>query len=86
MRYDSYHYVETRSFLSAVIESADTEHDFSTFRFWMGAQWGLGHSAGLLIMYAIFRAVGGSIDLDETGHIVDIVRTIILLSCLSFLG
>eukprot|EP00960_Hanusia_phi_P033522 750495-Hanusia_phi.AAC.3 len=42
----------------------------------MGAQWGLGHSTGLLIMYAIFRALDGSINLDKTGHFVDTVRPV----------
>uniref|UniRef100_A0A6U5Y7S2 Urease accessory protein UreH-like transmembrane domain-containing protein n=1 Tax=Guillardia theta TaxID=55529 RepID=A0A6U5Y7S2_GUITH len=47
---------------------------------WMGAQWGLGHSAGLLIMYAVFRAVGGSIDLDKTGHFVDTLVGFVMIA------
>ena len=33
--------------------------------FWLGAKWGVGHSSGLLLMYAIFMASGERLNLDE---------------------
>ena len=41
--------------------------------FWLGAKWGVGHSSGLLLMYAIFMASGERLNLDEVGQHFDTV-------------
>jgi hypothetical protein len=35
--------------------------------FFAGIQWGIGHSAGLIVIAAIFFSLKGTLDLDKVG-------------------
>lgn len=44
----------------------------TTWRSWaLGMQWGLGHSAGLLIVAIVFLALGGKVDLRAVSHVLE---------------
>lgn len=39
--------------------------------FFAGIQWGIGHSAGLIVIAAIFFSLKGSLDLEKVGAATD---------------